>query len=110
MNLQSPAIPYLGVFLKDAFQADELLKISKLQKVNPKQMEFLYNVYDRIELFRTGLPYHKKIQKNNKIIQYIHRQLHRSKKLNVRQLTLFCKQQSIKEKSKHSHKKSFWAK
>ena len=104
-NLQSPAIPYLGVFLKDAFQADELLKISKLKKVNPKQMELLYNVYDRIELFRTGIPFSKKIQKNTIIIQYIHRQLHRSKKLNVRALTQFCKQQSIKERNK---KKSLW--
>eukprot|EP01084_Bolivina_argentea_P273833 466570_1 len=104
-KLSAPAIPYLGVFLKDAFQADELLKISKLQKVNPKQMELLFNVYDKIELFRNVS--YRKIKRNNIIITYIHRQLHRSKKLNVKALFRFCKAQSIKERSK---KGSFWSK
>merc|ERR1712154_571979 len=73
-NLEAPAIPYLGVFLKDAFQADELLRISKLQKVSPKQMQLLFNVYDRLNLFRMT-NYAKRIQRNAMIANYIQRQL-----------------------------------
>eukprot|EP01083_Nonionella_stella_P082877 228912_1 len=105
-RLSSPAIPYLGVFLKDAFQADELLRISKLQKVNPKQMELLYSVYDKIEIFRTG-SYSKKIRKNRDIEHYIHRQLRRSKQVDVKAFSKFCKEKSAKEMV-HSKKRSFW--
>ena len=41
-ELQPPAIPYLGVFLKDAFMVDEQLYISKLARVYPQQMHTLY--------------------------------------------------------------------
>ena len=97
-SLSAPAIPNLNVFLKDAFAADELLKITKLQKVNPKQMELLFNVYDKIELFRNG-SYSTKIQRNHMKISYIRRQLHRAKKLNVKALSKFCKEQSKRERT-----------
>ena len=96
-NLTAPAIPYLGVFLKDAFKADELLKISKLQRVDPKQMQSLFKVYDKIELFRT-CSYSDIIQRNKAIIRYIQRELHGAKKLNVRALSKFCKEQASNER------------
>ncbi len=55
-NLAAPAIPYLGVFLKDAFMLDELLKKSKIGKADPKQTNGLYKIYKTLHTFRQASP------------------------------------------------------
>lgn len=98
-TLQPPAIPYLGVLLKDAFIIDEQMEISKLYKVNVQHMKRLYDVYDKIEMFRQ-MSY--AFVKNEVVVEDICRELYRAKKIDVVILSAFCREQGVREKQRNN--------
>ncbi|ETO14461.1 hypothetical protein RFI_22905, partial [Reticulomyxa filosa] len=51
-RLETPCIPYLGVFLKDAFMVDELFKKSKIGRADPEQTKRVWDIYYQINAYR----------------------------------------------------------
>ncbi|ETO10909.1 ras GTP exchange factor, son of sevenless [Reticulomyxa filosa] len=57
-QMNPPAIPCLWITLKHAFMLDEVLKKSKIGRVDPKQTGKLWDIYEKFDSFRKIKPEH----------------------------------------------------
>jgi len=88
-RLEMPCIPYLGVFLKDAFMVDELLSKSKIGRADPEQTKRVWDIYYQINAYRQEsytFPHYPHLQK------HLERELHSANEVDLKLLSVYGNQ------------------
>ncbi|ETO31542.1 hypothetical protein RFI_05582 [Reticulomyxa filosa] len=110
-RLETPCIPYLGVFLKDAFMIDELLTKSKIGRADPEQTKPVWNIYHQINAYRQVLqariPLYEfyRFPQLKRLAKYLKRELHFASEIDLNLLSECSKQLA---KTENSTEKTKW--
>jgi hypothetical protein len=97
LSLSTPAIPFLGIFLKDFFMVDELLKKSVIGRASPDQTEKLWTIYKQLDGFRQAPYTFEEVPVVKKLVSYV---LDHASKVDVSMLSKLATRIAKEESSK----------